>query len=66
VQSPEIIAHEIRNIDVQSLRDQIGVPTASDAPNDYDDILESKKEMAAPLANKDPNAPTPNKPEPPK
>lgn len=35
VQSPQIIAKEVENLDVPSLRDQLGIPSAPDAPNDY-------------------------------
>lgn len=35
VQSPQIIAKEIENLDVPALRDQLGIPSAPDAPNDY-------------------------------
>jgi hypothetical protein len=36
VQSPQIITKEIENLDVPALRDQLGIPSAPDAPNDYD------------------------------
>ena len=35
VQSPQIIGKEIENLDVPSLRDQLGIPSAPNAPNDY-------------------------------
>jgi hypothetical protein len=54
VQSPEVIAHELQNLDVQSLRDQIGIPTIAGAKNDYAAILE-QKQMAAEAFNQDKN-----------
>lgn len=38
VQSPQVIAKEIQNIDVQTLRDSMGIPSVPDADNDYSSI----------------------------
>ncbi len=43
VQSPQIIAKEVQNIDVQALRDSMGIPSVPDADNDYSDIQEANE-----------------------